>query len=96
MKHTPQLIDNLLDRLIYTLMEYEQIAKPPNKGRVGKDLRLLREVRPFLSTTPDLLEALERLASSECFVRPGMISPETYARMKYAEAEVAKAKPRKE
>ena len=63
MKYTPQSIDNLLDRLIYTLMEYEQIAKPPNKGRVGKDLRLLREARPFLATAPDLLQALGKIAN---------------------------------
>ncbi len=31
------------------------------------------------------LGALERLASVECFVQPGMISPECRARMKYAE-----------
>jgi len=41
----------------------------------------------------DFLDALERLASFECFVNPGLISPECRARMKYAETAINKPRP---
>ena len=62
--------------------------KQPTKAEVVTELKRLRRINA------DLLEALERLSSTECFVQPGMISPECRARMKFAEAAIALATPK--
>ncbi len=62
-----------------------------NGDRIVACINACEGINP--EAVPVLLEALERLSSTECFVQPGMISPECRARMKYAEAAIAKARP---
>ena len=62
---TPTTVDQIIDRVLFTLMEYESIAKPPNKSRIGKDLRLLREARPVLDAAPEQQATIDRLGAEK-------------------------------